>query len=135
MSRRATVSALCAVHGALAASFCACRHRSQSQPSVHRIRVPVGGLGSTAATLRIGLVADLVQLLKSPRAAQGAARARASGERRAASHCILRPLAERRLSPRPEVLVHHSDRSAGLACRVSASVADPPSQRWISDNA
>ena len=27
----------------------------------------MGGLGSTAATLRIGLVADIVQLLKSPR--------------------------------------------------------------------
>ena len=68
---------------ALAASFCARRHWSQSQPSGPPDQCAVGDLRAAAATLGIGLVTDLMQLLESPRRLRDQAeRAPASDDRR-----------------------------------------------------
>ena len=56
----------------------------------------VGDLRAAAATLGIGLVADLMQLLESPRRAQRSSRASASVGRQAASHCTRQPPGEQR---------------------------------------
>ena len=75
---------------ALAASFCASRHRSQSHPSSQRVRVP-GYLRSASSALRIGLIADLVQLSHVHSGSVISPKTAIAGQL-AASHCIRQPL-------------------------------------------
>jgi hypothetical protein len=56
----------------------------------------VGYLGATSAALRIGHIADLMQLLHLSTAARVAAQGRATAGRQVASHCTWQPLGEQR---------------------------------------